>query len=62
MLDDELTLLDGTEVISATLVTKITNGRLHLDDLLTKASPVTILDGKWYFEKSVIGALIAGAR
>lgn len=62
MLDDELTLLDGTEVISASAVTKITNGTLQPADLLSRLAPTTILDGIWYFDKAAVAALVAGAR
>jgi hypothetical protein len=62
VLDDELTLLDGTEVISVPGVIKITGGRLQASDLLASLQPATILEGAWYFDRAEVLRLFAAVR
>lgn len=62
MLDDHLTLLDGTEVISVTEVTKITGNPGLLADLLEQVSPEAILQGRWYYSYADVRTFIEGAQ
>jgi hypothetical protein len=62
VLDDELTLLDGTEVISESVVIQITGNADDARDLLSKVEPETVLSGRWYYDKANLLRLVAGAR
>lgn len=64
MLPDELTLLDGTEVISLSAVPYLTGLDYWLThDLVTRRlTPATVLDGVRYFSRADVIELIAGAR
>lgn len=66
MLDDELTLLDGTEVISLRAVTRRLGYVLRsnaLDDLEAAGlRPETVLDGQAYYCVDHIATHVAGRR
>jgi hypothetical protein len=62
VLDDELTLLDGTEVIAASAVIKITGNSAQAYDLLRKIKPATTLSGRRYYDKALLARLVASAR
>lgn len=62
MLADDLTLLDGTRVISAAEVTKITGDQQVAADLLERVAPETILQGTCYYAYTDVLTLVEGAR
>lgn len=62
MLDDDLTLLDGTEVISTAGVAKLTGDLELAHDLLTSVSHETTLQGQRYYHRAVVLRLVAGVQ
>lgn len=63
MLDDELTLLDGTEVVTISAVACLTGRDFWLVyDALTELTPEAVLDGVRYFRRDTALTLVAGAR
>lgn len=62
MLDDCLTLLDGTEVISLRGVTKITGSYQQARELLILLKPEASLDGEHYFDRVEVERVVAASR
>lgn len=64
MLDDELTLLDGTQVVTIGAVTLLT-GRDYwvVHDLITeRLPPATVLEGARYYCRDTALTLVAAVR
>lgn len=62
MLDDELTLLDGTEVISLAGVAKITKDRRWAYELQDLLRHEVTLDGRKYYNRADALRLVAALR
>jgi len=62
VLDDELTLLDGTEVISLRGVAKITNDHRWCYELRTLFRHETTLQGREYYHRAEALRLVAALR
>lgn len=64
MLDDELTLLDGTNVVTAEAVARLTSEDFWYTQLLLShgLQPETVLDGSAYYERDAALTLVAGRR
>lgn len=63
MLDDQLTLLDGTEVITRSAAQVLTGlDWWDVYDTAERLTPETVLDGVPYFSRDALLSLLAGAR
>lgn len=64
MLDDELTLLDGTQVVTVAAAYQLAGKDFWCaHDLITQhLTPETVLDGVRYYDRDTALALIAGPR
>lgn len=64
MLDDELTLLDGTSVVTLGAAAALAGKDFWdvYDTIEERLSPETVLDGVRYYRRDTVMSLIAGSR